>query len=222
MAGSKITDLTALTTPADDDVLAIVDDPGGTPVTKKITYANLIAGVSGSGLVLLEQYTASSSASLDFVTAITSAYDDYVFELVNVIPATNSVDFYQRMSTNGGVSYDSSSLYNSSIFGWATAGTVNTGNAAASPVGQLVLRNTTEISNSSNYGLCGFVKLFAPASANYKRIHTEVSYFSTGSSLSRIVSAGSYANATAVNAYRFLFSSGNIASGTIRCYGLAK
>lgn len=41
MADSKITDLAALTTPATDDLLAIVDDVAGTPVTKKITLANL-------------------------------------------------------------------------------------------------------------------------------------------------------------------------------------
>ena len=31
-----------------------------------------------------------------------------------------------------------------------------------------------------------------------------------------------YNNASAVNAVRFLFSSGNITSGTIRVYGIAK
>lgn len=42
MANQKITELTALTTPATEDLLGIVDDPAGTPVTKKITLANLL------------------------------------------------------------------------------------------------------------------------------------------------------------------------------------
>jgi hypothetical protein len=42
MANQKITELTALTTPAGEDLLAIVDDPAGTPVTKKITLTNLL------------------------------------------------------------------------------------------------------------------------------------------------------------------------------------
>jgi hypothetical protein len=42
MADAKITSLTALTTPATVDLLAIIDDPGGTPLTKKITLANLL------------------------------------------------------------------------------------------------------------------------------------------------------------------------------------
>lgn len=43
MADAKISALTALTTPSTDDLLVIVDDPSGTPVTKKITMANVAA-----------------------------------------------------------------------------------------------------------------------------------------------------------------------------------
>ena len=48
MANKKITELTALTSPASDDVLAIVD-VSGTAETKKITVANLTAGGGGGG-----------------------------------------------------------------------------------------------------------------------------------------------------------------------------
>lgn len=43
MADAKITQLTELTTPATEDLLPIVDDPAGTPATRKITLANLFA-----------------------------------------------------------------------------------------------------------------------------------------------------------------------------------
>ncbi len=39
---TKITALTELTTPALVDLVAIVDDPAGSPITKKITVSNLI------------------------------------------------------------------------------------------------------------------------------------------------------------------------------------
>jgi len=42
MSDQKITELTELTTAADSDLLVIVDDPSGTPVTKKIQRANLL------------------------------------------------------------------------------------------------------------------------------------------------------------------------------------
>ncbi|MEK0338448.1 MAG: hypothetical protein QQN41_13550, partial [Nitrosopumilus sp.] len=50
MADQKITELTELTTPASADVLAIVDDPTGTPVTKKITYGNVEASIDHTAI----------------------------------------------------------------------------------------------------------------------------------------------------------------------------
>lgn len=47
MADSKITDLAALTTPDDADVLPVVD-VSPTPTTKKITRGNLLAGDQGT------------------------------------------------------------------------------------------------------------------------------------------------------------------------------
>lgn len=45
MADERITELTALTAPALTDLLAIVDDPSGSPVAKKITVENLFSGL---------------------------------------------------------------------------------------------------------------------------------------------------------------------------------
>lgn len=48
MADAKITALTAETAPVSTDILPMVDDPGGTPVTKKVTFSDarkaLVAG----------------------------------------------------------------------------------------------------------------------------------------------------------------------------------
>ena len=54
MVDSKISDLTALTSPADEDLLVTVDDPSGTPVTKKITK-----------LIFLKQRTLDPSPDSD-------------------------------------------------------------------------------------------------------------------------------------------------------------
>lgn len=42
MADTKISNLTELTSPVGDDILPIVDDPSGSPSTKKISYSNLL------------------------------------------------------------------------------------------------------------------------------------------------------------------------------------
>ena len=51
MADSKISDLTELTTVDNADLIAIIDDPSGTPVTKKITKANLVTNIASSDII---------------------------------------------------------------------------------------------------------------------------------------------------------------------------
>lgn len=51
MADQKITELTELTALATTDILAIVDDLGGTPITKKVTVANLFGAIAGNVVI---------------------------------------------------------------------------------------------------------------------------------------------------------------------------
>ena len=53
MADSKISDLDEQTSPASGDLLPIVDDPGGSPVTKKITLANVIKLIYPVGSIFI-------------------------------------------------------------------------------------------------------------------------------------------------------------------------
>lgn len=46
MADRKVTQLTALTTPANNDLLLIIDDPSGSPVSKKITLEDIFGATS--------------------------------------------------------------------------------------------------------------------------------------------------------------------------------
>lgn len=53
MANQKTTALTALTTLADVDLFYVVDDPAGTPVSKKITAANVLAYVEAEATAFM-------------------------------------------------------------------------------------------------------------------------------------------------------------------------
>jgi phage baseplate assembly protein gpV len=48
MADKKVTQLTSLTTPTAPDLLLIVDDPNGTPVSKKITLKSFFGAVTSN------------------------------------------------------------------------------------------------------------------------------------------------------------------------------
>jgi len=62
MANTKITDLSDLPSPAGADVLPIVDDVSGSPVTKKVTVNNLIALAPQGDLVASNNLSDVASA----------------------------------------------------------------------------------------------------------------------------------------------------------------
>jgi len=47
----KISELTALTAPAAEDLMVIVDDPSGTPTTKYVTVGNLLGNAAANVVV---------------------------------------------------------------------------------------------------------------------------------------------------------------------------
>jgi hypothetical protein len=175
------------------------------------------AGVKwqAGGLVLLEQHTASASATLDF-TSISSTYDEYILEMLNIIPATNTQNLLLRVSTDAGSSFDSGNNY---YYGWnyapnsGAAGIVNGG-----PVGGIVI--FTSVDNTLE-GVNGQIRLYNPGGAKRKMMKLDV----TASQASFAFGAngfGLWANTTAYNAVRLLFASGNVSSGTARLYGVVK
>jgi len=62
MADKKVTQLTALTTPANTDLLLIVDDPSGTPVSKKIELGDVF-GESAQTVFSSIDITANTSSA---------------------------------------------------------------------------------------------------------------------------------------------------------------
>jgi hypothetical protein len=181
-------------------------------------------GGGGGGLsAVLEQHTASTSPQLDFTAFISSTYDVYLFELVDVVPDTDNVNCLLRMGTGGGPTYDSTAGH----YGWtgirstngAASGAGGAGGAATSI--QLDVGDTLDILG----GISGFFKLYNPqgTTAHQHRVVGEMSYWgNSGPQLFGATLFGTFDPTTAITALRFAFSSGNIASGTIRAYGFAK
>ena len=91
MASKKITELLALTQATPDDLLPIVDNPSGTPITKKITISNFFGNV---------QPTVVFANSVTFRT--TSQFNDDVV-LLHSLAVNGTVTFTNTLSTTGNV-----------------------------------------------------------------------------------------------------------------------
>lgn len=176
-------------------------------------------GGGGGSLVLVEQHTASSSAQLDFTTAISGTYDEYLFEFDHVIPAANAVALQMLMGTGGGPTFDTGGNYSWEAFVWTAAAFISGGSTGDT---KLQLSYTTHVSNDANWGICGKLRMFDPGSAIYKQVNGDFHFYASDPARASVSIGGAYESATAVTAIRFLMSTGNIASGTIRCYGVAK
>jgi len=185
-----------------------------------LRVVSTIGAVEMLGLVFLEEKTASASATLDFTTCISSVYDTYEIVFVNVLPATDGAQLLMRMSTDGGSSYDSGGNYQASLWAWHNTAGGFSGEAS----GATSLKVTITMDNTdANYpGADGTIRLYNPGSNKYKQVAGQTSFRDSANGQTSCTFKGTYLSTTAVNAFRFLFSSGNITSGTIRVYGLAK
>ena len=169
-----------------------------------------------SGMTFLSSVDLASDATADF--SLTAGYDAYVFALQNVVHDQTALayEFWIRTSTDGGSTFDSTAT-NYVGTAYNVTGTTVTG----------VNPGTTEIAltgavgaDTGEDGISGTVKVFGPHLAKKTHIHAELTYQSgTGSLVFQIT--GAYRNSSAdVDAIRFLFQAGNLASGTITLWGM--
>jgi hypothetical protein len=176
----------------------------------------------GGALVLLEQYTASASATLDFTTFISSTYDEYIFEGINIAPATDQTNILFRVGTGGGPTYDTSgNYYATSYTDFGASGGAAKTNADSGGTSAMLIK---AISNAAGgYAQASFsFRFMSPNSTTVMKNWHGTGIHHDGSTTYVTRFGGLWGQTTAATAVRFLMSSGNIASGTIRVYGVAK
>lgn len=186
-------------------------------------YTVPAGGGGGSGaLVFLETHTGNNtSQNLDFTTFISSTYDTYKIIGTDIALATNTANLLLEVGTGGGPTYDTGSNYEYGFTGIDTNGTAKTSNA--SPAAAIKIFNS--MSNNAGYGFGDF-ELIAnelQSTAHRKTFYGNAHWVDTAPSSIFYAGGGQWTTlATAVTALRFTTSSGNIASGTIRIYGISK
>lgn len=175
-----------------------------------------------NAMVLLQSLAANNDATLDLTSWYSSTYESYVIELINVLPATDGVALYSRLSVDGGANWDAGNNY-AFIFKYFNAG--GTGGTASNSATSIFPCGVDQQYGNATYGgVCGILGLTNPASTSgYKYFNGTLTgwdnrdAFPTG-----FISQYIYKPANAVNGLRFYFSSGNVASGTIKVYGMTK
>jgi len=175
-------------------------------------------GGGGGDLTLLESHTASNSAALQFTGSLSSSYDDYLIELVGLVPATNNVTLQAQVSANGGVSWDSSTIYDfgfTYVYSGGTGNTFNGSDAFFSMIGN--------IGTGQPAGVDGELRLKLTPSL-WTTMRGEMTAYNSSASANVLVGQiyAAYRSTTNPNAIQFYLSSGNIASGSIRIYGFSK
>jgi hypothetical protein len=174
------------------------------------------------GMVLIAEEAASASATLDFTDFVSNAYDTYVFFLVDVIPATDTADLYFLVGTGGGPSWATSA----GSYQWAYSQTSQLPNSTlfgSDVSGDTLIKIAHSLSNDSADGTSGEFFLYSPQSTTHrKKMNVKLSHRDSNDNFINAQCAAEYTGVTAVTGARFLMSSGNITSGTIRCYGVAR
>jgi hypothetical protein len=182
---------------------------------------------AASGLVLLGQYTASSSSELDAVTRnatgqsgaiIQVDFDDYWIELVNMVNGSPCLIGFQ-MSTDGGVTYDTGTNYD---YNGQYSYNGGSGFYGAAGVSSMQLRDVNQ-TLATNGSLAGGFKLFGPGSSSlFKQINGQMVIYDSGLGILNLQWGSIWKNASSVNAFRLILSTGVLTSGTMRVYGASK
>lgn len=198
-------------------------------------FVRLAPGVSGQALTtfgaggnpawvnqgqqLLASGTVSAAATLDLVLTAYTGFRGLFVELQSFIPATDNVALHMQVSTNGGSSYDSGATdyrYNH-LRAFAASSISNTTSTGAP---QIVIADG--IGNGSAEGIEVSAKLgHRTNTALQQKIGFVGCHHAADNNEVRVLGDGRRLAAQDVDAVRFLFSSGNIASGQYQIYGWA-
>lgn len=167
------------------------------------TWKNMITSPGGGGgWTFLGSQTASSSASLIFGSSIiSSTFPNYAFVISMITMSASSASLYCQFSTNGGSTWVNTGYFYPS-----------NGNAAQISLGGSPVSATT---------LSGTVFWHGPSQGAIAQMGGTVTFTLPSAAWSNGAAISGYnTNNQVYNAIQFFASLGNLASGTIYCYGI--
>ncbi len=162
------------------------------------------------GTKLLATLTASNSATLGDTTTLTSAWNEYILVLEDILPATSATTCTFQIHSGG-------SFQGSSYLG-AVLAFFSTTVAASATTSAFQCGISSASSNTIPFN--GVIHIFNPAGTSApKPITGQLSGVSSGGTAFGIQMSGAWNGNGAITGFQFFQSSGNITSGKIKIYG---
>ena len=162
---------------------------------------------ASGGLTLLSTINASSANTVDFTSGFSSSYVDYFISIDNF--SQNSGELHFLISTDGGSTYISSSVYRQTT---ATSAAGLSGN----PYGQLKTTNFTSVNSEGTFRIA-----FYGAYTTTRKLVVSDSTFNHNGSITYSRMIGSVDTTSVVNAFRIKAEGSATISGTCKLYGVA-
>jgi hypothetical protein len=160
------------------------------------------------GQTLLNTLTASSSASLSDTTSLTSSYSEYDVILEQLVPASSTVTCEIEIQSGG--SFQTTSYLSQTVYGNTTTA------SALGSVTTYIPCSAASAVTTATLGLSGTFHVSSPSGTSAAKMWRGT--WGTGTYTGE--SSGYWNGGSgAVTGIEVLFSSGNIASGTVKIYG---
>lgn len=197
------------------------DDMASNSASKVASQQSIKAYVDNSTqwIKIGSTQTASASATIDFTSLDTTTYRDFQLVISDVVPATDNVIGMLRVSVGGSFQADAGD-YRWTSARITTGGTTVTGESSTSDTEIQITAGSNAGSDTAESGSWIITFFNLGSTANMKRIKWDGTHEEANGIDQRFIGAGTYLTATdAVDGIRFLFSSGNIESGTFTLYG---
>ena len=187
----------------------------------------LETGDVGGSLVLISETTASNSSAVNFTSGIDSTYKEYQFHFTDIHPASGNSAFMFNLSADGGSNYN---VTKTTTAFWAAHNEAGSDSnlyyrtsedlAQSTADQKLSVEVTFPASVDDDNSFSGILHLFDPSSTTFvKHFISDGNHYASNYSTRSFVAG--YGNTTsAINAITFKMSTGNIATGTIKMYGV--
>jgi hypothetical protein len=189
-----------------------------------ISAVTSMESLSTGSMTFISEQTASSSASISFTSGIDSTYPIYKFEFINMHPASDDISFQFQGSTNSGSSYGvtiTSTMFRATQGedGSSTALSYLTGGDLAQSTSYQLLAGS--IGSDNDQSVSGNLFIFNPSSTTFvKHFMGNMQSIAHSNRSNNQYLTGYFNSTSALDAFNFKFSSGNIGSGTIKLYGI--